>query len=64
MNFPVDNWQFWVVSAAAVVGVFMVLKPWWPWRKSEGCDSCGSKSTRQRAPRVRLTLKRTDRNEN
>lgn len=64
MNFPLDNWQFWVVSVAAVGGLVMVLKPWWPSRKQDGCNGCGSNPSRRRTPKVRLTLKRTDRNEN
>lgn len=55
---PIDDWQFWVVSAIAVWGGWMVVRMFWPSRKSEGaCPSCASGSAATRKPRkVRLTV--------
>ena len=37
MNFPIGDWQFWVVSIIALAGLFVVLKPLWPSRDRSSC---------------------------
>ena len=60
MNFPLGDWQFWVVSIIALAGLFVVLKPLWPSRDRTSCGGCNAKSPAKNSRRVRLTLGRTD----
>ncbi len=39
--FPWDDWQFYVVSLAALTGLFYLVRPFLPARKKPGgCASC------------------------
>lgn len=47
MSVPVHDWQFWVVTAAALWGVFTLVRTVWPKRKKSGegappCPRCAS----------------------
>gem|GEM_PF-708618 len=42
--FPINDWQFWVATAAVVVALWFVVQPFLPRRsKSAACPSCPSK---------------------
>ena len=61
MSFPIHDWQFWVVSGIALIGILIVLRPFWPKRdRSTGCGGCPTQGTKHKPRRVRLTLGRTD----
>jgi len=41
-SLPVDDWQFWLVSALAVAAVIAIVRPMLPSReKKAGCPGCG-----------------------
>jgi len=41
MSFPVLDWQFWVVSAVAGIGLWRLIKQFLPTpSKSDGCPGC------------------------
>lgn len=55
---PVDDWQFWIVTAAALWGAFAVARPFLP-RKAKptgGCPGCAAGAAAMRPKRVRLTV--------
>jgi hypothetical protein len=57
---PWNDWQFWVVTLAALVAIAMVLKPLLPWGGSRGrtakpCSTCPSAEPAA-AKRTTLTL--------
>ena len=53
MTFPVHDWQFWVVTVAALLGAWRVLRtllavartPKGETPACPGCDSCGAASS-------------------
>lgn len=51
---PLNDWQFWVVSAMAAAAVVLVVWPLVRARKSE-CGGCGPAKTRPK--RVAMTIK-------
>lgn len=60
MGLPLDDWQFWIVTAIAVLGCWLVLKPLFAraGRPETGCANCtfGAASVNQRpaSPLVQL----------
>lgn len=36
MSFPINDWQFWVVSAAAAIVVVIAVRKLWPGKKKRG----------------------------
>ena len=57
MQLPFDQGQFYVVTAVAVSGVWVLVRPFLR-RSRGGCRGCGSVSKRRR--RTPLTVKQTD----
>ena len=58
MGLPVDDWQFYAVSAVGLLAVWLFIRPWLPSRKSStGCGSCASGSAAGRKRRISLTVK-------
>ena len=61
---PWMDWQFWMVTILAILGVWMVARPLMPFRKTSGedvgCPSCasGSAASKPKRRRVALTLER------
>jgi hypothetical protein len=58
---PLDDWQFWVVTALALGAAWLVLTPLLPKRrsKSSACPGCPSGNAAEKAPRekrVDLTI--------
>jgi hypothetical protein len=44
MLFPWHDWQFWVVTAACLAGVWGIVQPFVP-RKGRPADTCGGCAT-------------------
>jgi len=63
---PWRDWQFWLVSALAIWGLWVLARPFIPRRKSAGddepaCPNCASGSSaskKKTARRVALTVDR------
>ncbi|MHC4833885.1 MAG: hypothetical protein ACYTFH_08375 [Planctomycetota bacterium] len=58
---PLGDWQFWVVTAIALAGVTLVVRPLLPSSKSSttsctGCGGAGGGSKRSRAAKATLTI--------
>jgi len=58
---PLGDWQFWVVTAIALAGVMLVVRPLLPSSKSSttsctGCGGAGGGSKRSRAAKATLTI--------
>ena len=57
---PVGDWQFWIVTAAGMLGLWMIIKPFVPKRnKQTGCAHCASgtaASRKKRSAKVSLTV--------
>lgn len=59
---PLDDWQFWVVTALAASAVWLVVSPLLPKRKKAkgaacpGCPSGESESAKPRTKHVDLTI--------
>lgn len=56
---PVHDWQFWVVTAAALVALLVVLRPFLPARKgarSSACPGCGPGQAAARARKTQVTV--------
>ncbi len=55
MPFPIDDWQFYVVSGIAVFGLWIVVRPFVGKRSSRGCPGCST--TPARKARTSLTVR-------
>jgi hypothetical protein len=54
---PWTDWQFWTVSAAALIAAFVVIRPLLPSRSSGGaCRSCPADGARPAPKRATLTI--------
>ena len=58
---PLGDWQFWVVTAIALAGVVLVVRPLLPSSKSSpppctGCGGAGGGPRRSRAAKATLTI--------
>lgn len=59
---PLDDWQFWVVTALAASAVWLVVSPLLPRKKKAkgaacpGCPSGESESAKRRTKHVDLTI--------
>lgn len=57
---PVSDWQFWIVTLAAVYGLWRVIKIFLPRKdKQAGCTHCASgaaASRKKRGAKVSLTV--------
>ena len=52
---PYDDWQFYVVTLAALAGAWLIVRPFLGSRKgSGGCPSCSDGKTRPK--RTKLTI--------
>ena len=56
MPLPFDQWQFYVVTAVAVLGLWALVRPFLR-RSTGGCHGCGSAPRRKR--RTQLTIDRS-----
>ncbi len=60
MPLPLDQWQFYVVTAVALAGVWALLRPFLrrgrSGASSAGCGGCASGSTSTRRRAVSLTI--------
>ncbi len=58
MPLPLDQWQFYVVTAVALAGVWALLRPFL--RRSgsggSGCGGCASGTTSRKRRAVQLTV--------
>jgi len=54
---PFDDWQFYVVTAAGLWGVWAVVRPFIPDRNRPGCPGCDTGTSRSRSKRTRLTIR-------
>ena len=50
---PWEDWQFWLASAAALAGLWFVLRPFLPARGPVDCGNC---ATKPRPRRAELTI--------
>ncbi len=55
MPLPLDQWQFYVVTAVALAGVYVLLRPFLR-RGGSGCGGCASATTTTRRRAVPLTI--------
>ena len=58
---PFDDWQFWVVTMACLIGVCAVLRPFLPRKQKSGCSHCAAgsaASARKRPAKVSLTIEK------
>lgn len=60
MQFPIGDWQFWVVSIIALGGLLVILKPLFPGRDRSNCTGCKPPGGGRDNRRVRLTMGKTD----
>ena len=51
---PYDDWQFYVVTLAALAGAWLVVRPFLGSKKEGGCPSCSSTKTRPK--KTKLTI--------
>jgi hypothetical protein len=60
---PWHDWQFWLVTAAALVAAWFVLRTVLPRRKDAGpgCPGCGPGQAAARPRRTTLTVSARDR---
>lgn len=57
MSLPWADWQFWVVTAVAVVGVWRLVQPFLDRGDAcPGCDRCVSPATEDRARADLVTI--------
>ena len=59
MGVPLDDWQFYVVTALAIVSLWLVVKPFVASRREGGggCHSCGGGPPAARRRRVTMTIR-------
>ncbi len=62
MGVPLDDWQFYVVTALALVSLWLVVKPFVASRREGGgggggCHSCGGGPSATRRRRVTMTIR-------
>jgi hypothetical protein len=59
---PWSDWQFWIVSVLALGGLWIMARPFLPWRKGDGsapaCPNCASGSASAKPRRVALTIEK------
>lgn len=58
---PFDDWQFWVVTIAGLVGLCLVVRPLLPSKKRSGCPGCATGSAamaKKRPTKVSLTVEK------
>ena len=57
---PIGDWQFWIVTLAGLLGLWLIVKPFMPRRsKQTGCAHCASgtaASRKKRGAKVSLTV--------
>lgn len=46
---PLDDWQFWLATAAALAGLWFVARPFLPGRGDGDCGACAPKPRPRRA---------------
>lgn len=58
---PLGDWQFWIVTLVAGLGLWTIVRTVWPKRNKTGCSHCASGSaaaTKKRPAKVSLTIDR------
>lgn len=58
---PIGDWQFWVVTLVAAVGLWKIVRMLWPKKRTSGCSHCASgsaASVKKRPTKVSLTVDR------
>jgi len=56
---PIGDWQFWIVTLVAGLGLWKLVRTFWPKRKTTGCTHCASgsaASAKKRPSKVSLTI--------
>lgn len=53
---PLHDWQFWVVTAVAAVGLWMAFRPLFPRRRGRGKPCHGSGGVESKGTSTRATL--------
>lgn len=58
MNFPLTDWQFYVVTTIFVMGLWMLVRPLIPGRRSSdsACGNCAAGSAAQKSQNTSLTV--------
>lgn len=52
---PVDDWQFWTVTALALGAFALIARPLFPRRRGQA-DCCGGPGSRAKPKRTALTI--------
>lgn len=60
---PWRDWQFWIVTALAAWGLWMLSRPFWPRRKTDpntsaSCPNCSRGSAAAKSRKVPLTIEK------
>lgn len=55
---PWNDWQFWLVTAAALVAAVLVVRPMLPRKSNDGpaCPGCGPGQAAHKSRRAQLTV--------
>jgi hypothetical protein len=57
---PWRDWQFWIVTALALAGAWLIARPFLPRKRGDGaapgCPNCASGSAASKPRRVALTI--------